>query len=44
MIACICIDVYRLYEGDTNDKFTVFSGIQNRKIYTKNDFIQKKRG
>ena len=41
-IFCICIDVYKIYEGDDYDKiYKVFSTLKNKKLKINNILIEK---
>ena len=41
-ILCICVDVYKICEGDDYDKvYEVLSTLKNRKIKIKNTLIEK---
>ena len=41
-IFCICIDVYKIYEGDDYDEiYKVLSTLKNKKLKINNTFIEK---
>ena len=43
-IFCICVDVYKLYEGDCYDKiFEVLSKLKNEKLKINNILIEKNK-
>ena len=43
-ISCICVDVYKIYEGDDYDKiYEVLSTLKNKKLKINNILIEKKK-